>query len=51
MGSPRVVSDTTGPPPGDVEEDRTALLRYCCDLTRPTCGWEEFRDLFFLASA
>jgi hypothetical protein len=33
------------------EEDRTALLRCYYDLTLPRYDWEEFRDLFFLASA
>lgn len=33
------------------EADSTALLGYYCDLTRPQYGWEEFRELFHLASA
>ena len=36
---------------GHVKEDRTALLRYYYDLTRPPYDWQEFRDLFLLASA
>ena len=33
------------------EEDRTALLRYYYDLTRPHYDWEEFRELFLSGSA
>ena len=33
------------------EEDRTGLLRYYYDLTRPHYSWEEFRELFLCGSA
>jgi aminoglycoside/choline kinase family phosphotransferase len=33
------------------EELRAALLRFSFDLTRLPCGWQEFRDLFYCASA
>ena len=33
------------------EEERAILLRYYFDLSRSASGWEEFRELFLLASA
>ena len=36
---------------GIAEADRTALLGYYYDLSRPSYGRKEFRELFFLAAA